>query len=82
MHLDLDVLHPDIYANPKCDIPAGIDFDRLAALLKTMADNAPIAGISIVENVETDRTRVSRIVDACSTAIAPWAFRRGVEGEG
>ncbi|MCG8478007.1 MAG: arginase family protein [Spirochaetales bacterium] len=77
VHLDLDVLHPDIYANPKCDIPAGIDFDHLAALLKAVADNAPIARISIVENVETDRKRVSRIVDAC-TAVTSWAVRRGV----
>lgn len=74
VHLDLDAMHPAVYANPKCDIPAGIDFDRLALLLTTIADNAPVVGIAIVENAESDRTRVSKVVDAFTNAV-PWVGR-------
>ena len=74
VHLDLDAMHPAVYTNPKCDIRAGIDFDRLALLLNTIADNASIVGISIVENAESDKTRVSKVVDAFTTAV-PWVGR-------
>ncbi len=81
VHLDLDVLHPDIYANPKCDIPVGIDFERLASLLAAVADNAPVAGISVVESAESDRRRVSRVVEAVATAV-PWTARRQIDHGG
>ena len=76
VHLDLDAMHPAVYTNPKCDIRAGIDFDRLVLLLKTIADNAPIVGIAIVENAESDKTRVGKVVDAFTTVV-PWAARMG-----
>ena len=76
VHLDLDAMHPDVYTNPKCDIRAGIDFDRLALLLKTIADNAPIVGIAIVKNAESDKTRVRKVVDAFTAAV-PWVGRPG-----
>lgn len=76
VHLDLDAIHPAVYTNPKCDIRAGIDFDRLALLLKTIADNAPVVGFSIVENAESDRTQVGKVVDAFTTVV-PWVGRPG-----
>ena len=64
VHVDLDVLHPDVYLNPKCDIPAGLDLAKLAEIVATIHRFAPIVGYSIAENFETDPRKVAELVEA------------------
>jgi arginase len=64
LHIDLDVLHPDSYLNPKCTVPAGLDLRSLSRLLAYVQQRAPVAGFSVAENFETDPGRLAALARA------------------
>lgn len=63
VHLDLDVLRPDIYLNPKRGSAGGLDLRDLSSIISTIAQRCDLVGYSIAENAETDEVRVGSIVD-------------------
>lgn len=63
LHLDLDVLHPAAYPNPKCEISAGLQLTELPELIGAIARNASIVGYSIAENPEADHERSRAVVE-------------------
>jgi len=64
VHVDLDVLSPRAYLNPKCNIDAGPDIEELANTLNLIARHAEVIGYSIAENFETDAPKVRQLVEA------------------
>ena len=64
VHVDLDVLSPRAYQNPKCNIDAGPDIEELANTLNLIRRHADVAGYSIAENFETDARKVRPLVEA------------------
>ena len=64
VHVDLDVLSPRAYLNPKCSIDAGPGIEELANTLKLIARHANVVGCSIAENFETDARKVWQLVEA------------------
>ena len=64
VHIDLDVLSPRAYLNPKCSIDTGPDIDGLANTLNLLARHANVVGCSIAENFETDARKVRQLVEA------------------
>jgi arginase len=61
VHLDLDVLDPAEYPNVKCPEPEGMRIDEVAALLRGLASAASLVGMSVVENVATESSELSRL---------------------
>ncbi len=59
VHVDLDVLHPEVSHNPTCTVAAGLDLDRLAEILTAVADSSRVVGYAVAENFETDPRRLA-----------------------
>jgi len=64
VHVDLDVLSPRAYQNPKCEIDAGPGIEELANMLNLIGRNADLVGYSIAENFETDARKVRQLAEA------------------
>ncbi len=61
VHIDLDVIDPSEFRNVKCPAKGGISIKRLDSLIKMIKKNRKIAGISILENMETDRKELKKL---------------------
>ncbi|MER6946429.1 arginase family protein [Nonomuraea sp. NPDC000554] len=49
VHIDLDVLDPDVFASIGCPTPGGLQPDQLLALVTAIAGRFEVAGLGIVE---------------------------------
>jgi arginase len=61
IHIDLDVLDPAEYPNVKCPAPGGISIAELAALVARAMTGSKVVGMSILENLATDRETIARL---------------------
>jgi arginase len=68
VHIDLDVLDPGDYPNVKCPEPGGLRLIELAEILRTIADECDLVGLSVLENTTTDVSRIALLEDVFEVA--------------
>jgi arginase len=61
IHLDLDVIDPKQYRNVKCPAAGGLSIERISRIIRLIRRSMKVAGISILENMETDRRRLEKL---------------------
>ena len=61
IHLDLDVLDPAAYPNVKCPVPGGISIAQAASLIGRAIRASKVVGLSILENLATDRDTLAKL---------------------
>lgn len=59
IHIDLDVLEPVEFAGVKCPTENGVRIKQLRSVLKDIMERWDVVGLSLVENIETDKKKLS-----------------------
>ena len=70
IHIDLDVLDPKEYKNVKCPVKKGLSIDDLERSIDYILSKNEVVGMSMVENIETDISRVRKLHGILERAIA------------
>lgn len=61
IHIDLDILDPGAYAGVECPAPYGLTVPELVAFVKSLGFNYDVVGLSILENIHTDREELTAL---------------------
>jgi arginase len=61
VHLDLDVLATEEFDGVVCPTPGGLSVSKLLSMLDYVAMENRVAGMSLVENTETDREKLKKL---------------------
>lgn len=61
IHLDLDVLRPELYPNPKCTIADGLGFEEISMVVSAIQNTSEVIGYTIAENPETEESKVREV---------------------
>jgi arginase len=70
IHIDLDVLDPSEYRNVKCPVKEGLSIADLERSIDSIISRNEVVGMSMVENIETDISRVRKLHGILERAIA------------
>lgn len=69
IHIDLDAIDPGEYRNVKCPARKGISISRTAKVVAMIRACRNVVGISILENMETDRRQLEKLRPIIEQAI-------------
>lgn len=71
VHIDLDVLDPREFRNVKCPAPGGMSIECVAHLIGLIKKRHHVAGVSLLENMETDPARLRALDPIIDALIDP-----------
>ena len=70
IHVDLDVIDPQEYKNVKCPVLKGLSIADLERSIDCFLTGTEIIGMSIVENIETDASKIRKLHGIFERAIS------------
>ncbi|MBN1996311.1 arginase family protein [candidate division KSB1 bacterium] len=61
LHIDLDVLDPEIYKNVKCPVENGYTVEQIIQMINFIKSEMTVVGMSLLENTETKFMEISKL---------------------
>ncbi|MFC1569359.1 arginase family protein [bacterium] len=69
LHIDLDVLDPEIYKNVKCPTENGYTVEEIIKIINIIKSEKTIVGVSLLENIEKKDEEISKINELIDIGI-------------
>ena len=69
LHIDLDVIDPEVYKNVKCPVPEGFKIEEVVEIIKLIKGKNEIVGISILENIEKNNKEIEKLKEIIEFGI-------------
>jgi len=69
VHIDLDCIDPTEFQNVKCPAKGGLSIATIDQLIGKVEQTATVVGLSILENMETDREELEKLRPLISHAL-------------